>query len=103
MRALSWTALLLCVLPAVALAPPPPGALQVLTPKQADNRTASLVALAPDGGTVAACDSECNVTLWSIARGEPLWSRRPTRERPWSLAYSPAGNRLLLVTQERNV
>ena len=52
----AWTAFLLCLLPAVTLAAPlPAGAVQVLTSNRPAPRTAPLVALAPDGGTVAAC------------------------------------------------
>src|SRR5205085_10748243 len=64
---------------------------------------ACVVALAADGATLATCHQECNVALWSVTRGQPLWSRRPIQNNPWSLVFSPAGNRLLLVTHDRDV
>ncbi len=63
--------------------------------KRSRDRTGTLaVAIAPDGGRVAAGCQDGSVTVWEVAAGRPLATVEASRGELRALAFAPDGNSL---------
>ena len=61
------------------------------------------VAFSPDGAYLATCDAASEVSLWQVATGKKLWTRKQHKGWVMSLAFSPDGYSLASSGCDPNV
>ncbi|MGL5877442.1 MAG: WD40 repeat domain-containing protein, partial [Xenococcaceae cyanobacterium] len=63
----------------------------------------NLVAVSPDGQTIATCSDDRTIKLWNIISGAELATFKGHTAAVWAVAFSPDGRKLVSTSEDKTV